>query len=313
MELYQLRTFVAVAELGHLTRAAEKLHISQPAVSGQIKALEDTLGAELFERGPAGMTLTHAGRHLLPLAERVLVAAAELRREAQSLKGRVQGKLRVGTVLEPRFLHVGEFLARLVERYPMIEVDLHQEFSGEALKKVRDGELDASYYFGDPPQAPVEGRRLRGISYRVIAPVEWEQRLQGASWADVAAMPWVVTPINSSHRHLITRMFAEHGLEAHKAVEADQEALIADLVTSGVGLSLARDELALPGRDAGRWIIWEKAQLHSALWFVYRSERATDPLIDAMLNALQDVWSAPARNAKNAPAGTGAKADAASR
>ena len=75
MELYQLRSFLAVAELGHLTRAAERLHVSQPALSAQIKALEDELSVVLFERGAAGMTLTAAGRQLLPEAERVVAAA----------------------------------------------------------------------------------------------------------------------------------------------------------------------------------------------------------------------------------------------
>src|SRR5260370_20757109 len=75
MELYQLRSFTAVAELGHLTRAAEKLHVSQPAMSAQIKALEDELGVALFERVPTGMILTAAGRPLLPQAAKVLAAA----------------------------------------------------------------------------------------------------------------------------------------------------------------------------------------------------------------------------------------------
>ena len=65
MELYQLRTFAAVAELGHLTRAAEQLHISQPAVSAQVRALEEELGVVLFERSSSGMQLTPAGRQLL--------------------------------------------------------------------------------------------------------------------------------------------------------------------------------------------------------------------------------------------------------
>jgi len=87
MELYQLRTFAAVAETGHLTRAAERLHISQPAVSAQIKALEDKLEVRLFERGPAGMTLTRAGARLLEQAAKVIAAAEELRNLAKALTG----------------------------------------------------------------------------------------------------------------------------------------------------------------------------------------------------------------------------------
>ncbi len=297
MELYQLRAFVTVAELRHLTRAAEKLHVSQPALSGQIKALEDALGTELFERGPGGMSLTHAGAHLLPLAERVLATAADLRREAQALKGHVRGKLHVGTVLEPGYLRVGEFLARLVERFPHIEVDLHQHFSGEALEQVREGGLDACFYFGDPPQAPLEGRRLRPMIYRVIVPLDRAEQVSKAGWSELAAMPWIITPQKSSHRQLMKRMFAEHGVEAHRAAEADQEAVVADLVTSGVGLSLAREEVALAGRDAGRWAVWEPARMMTALWFLYRADRAKDPLIRAMLEALDAVWAAPAASA----------------
>ena len=79
MELYQLRAFAEVAELGHLTRAAERLHVSQPALSGQIKALESRLDLKLFERAPSGMLLTSAGRQLLPLAREALRAAEEFK------------------------------------------------------------------------------------------------------------------------------------------------------------------------------------------------------------------------------------------
>ena len=71
MELYQLRTFAAVAEEGHLTRAAERLHLSQPAVSGHIKALEQELDVRLFERTATGMVLTEPGRQLLGHANKV--------------------------------------------------------------------------------------------------------------------------------------------------------------------------------------------------------------------------------------------------
>jgi len=120
VELYQLRSFVVVAELGHLTRAADKLHISQPALSAQIKALEDELELELFERKPSGMVLTAAGRQLVPHAQELLFNAQALRDQARSIKGQVGGVARLGTLSDPQFIRVGELLSIAVERYPLI-------------------------------------------------------------------------------------------------------------------------------------------------------------------------------------------------
>jgi len=116
MELYQLRTFAAVAEEGHLTRAAERLHVSQPAVSGQIKALEQELGLRLFDRSASGMLLTVAGRELLGHAQRVLTAAEELKQSARRLTGEIAGVLRLGTVSNPAAIRLGDLLSAAVRR-----------------------------------------------------------------------------------------------------------------------------------------------------------------------------------------------------
>lgn len=291
MELYQLKTFVAVAELGHLTRAAERLHVSQPAVSGQIRSLEEELGLELFERVPTGMALTRAGTHLLPYAERVLAAAVALRAEVQTLTGRIQGKLRVGTVSDPGYLRLGEFLSQMVERYPAIELELHKEVSGEALDQVREGELDATFLFSDVLPDQFDGTRLADMTYRIIAPPEWGERMLGAAWEALAAMPWVMMPRNSTYHQMLMSAFGKRGLEPQKVIEADQASVITNLVASGVGLSLAREDIALAGRDAGRWVLWEPARLQTSLWFVYPSRRAHDAAIDALLKVLGEVWS----------------------
>lgn len=86
MEIYQLRTFLTVARLGHLTRAAERLHVSQSAVSKQIKALEDELGVILFVRTSTGTSLTKSGQLLLPQAEKTLANAIELVNMAKNRK-----------------------------------------------------------------------------------------------------------------------------------------------------------------------------------------------------------------------------------
>jgi DNA-binding transcriptional LysR family regulator len=152
MDLTQLKSFVTVAKLGHLTRAAEAVHLSQPAISGQIKALERDFGVTLFERTPSGMVLTPAGKRLLAHAEAVIGEAQNLRSAALDLRGQLTGRLRLGTVLDPAFLRVGELIALSFERHPAIELDLHQVVSHEALDQVRTGELDASFYFGTLPQ-----------------------------------------------------------------------------------------------------------------------------------------------------------------
>ena len=97
MELYQLRSFVTIAKVGQLTRAAEKLHISQPALSAQLKALEDELELTLFERTSNGMELTAAGKQMLEEAKKILSAAQGLYNEARALKGEVAGKASIGT------------------------------------------------------------------------------------------------------------------------------------------------------------------------------------------------------------------------
>ena len=129
MEIYQLRSFIAVAKMGHLTRAAEKLHLSQPSVSAHIKALEDEFGLSLFERTYSGMTLTLPGKRLLTEAEGILVAAEAMRHTAKALKGEITGRVRVGTSSDPGFIRIGEFCNAQMEHHPSLEVELHQEMA----------------------------------------------------------------------------------------------------------------------------------------------------------------------------------------
>ncbi len=298
MELYQLRSFVAVAEAGHLTRASEKLHVSQPAVSAQIRALEDELDLALFERTPSGMVLTPAGERLLACAQKVLATAQALRNEAKALKGEVAGRVRVGTMSDPGFIRIGEFLNATVERYPLLQLELHQEVTGVAFAKVRDGELDASFYYGELEHPSVEGLRLRASTYRVAAPAAWASRIVNADWSEIALQPWIVTPSISTHNKLLRVLFDEHGIEPTKVVEADQESVIANLVVSGVGLSLIREELALEKEAAGEVCLWRDVRLETTLWFIYLFAREDDPVIRALLGVLRDTWKLAAHPAR---------------
>ncbi len=292
-ELYQLRTFIAVAEAGHLTRAAEALHLSQPAVSSHIKALEESLESKLFNRGPTGMRLTGAGTRLLVEAQGVLAAAEKLRHVARGLRGQITGRLKIGTVSDPEFIRIGPLLTRLLRLHPLLQLQLSNEVSGEALELVRQGILDASFYFGDLHDPHVLGLKLADMSYRVVAPAAWRDRVVGADWAELAQLPWILAPEVSTHRRMIHELFHDYGAEPQKVVEADQEALIESLVVSGVGVSLMLEHAALEREAEGDLCIWDGARLPSTLWFIRQQDRDGDPAIEAVIDALVALWGVP--------------------
>ena len=225
--------------------------MSQPALSAQIKALEDELGVQLFARGPAGMTLTAAGRRLLPDATRVLEDAAALHGKARGIQGEIAGHVRLGTLADPDFIRLAAFLAQATERFPLIELELQHEVSGVAFEKVRDGALDASFYYGDLAHAAVESIPLREIAYRVAGPAAWREKIVGASWEEIAALPWLMAPPSSTHHVLATALFAERGRAPATLIGADNEPVIRSLVASGLGVALVRDDLAREGEAAG--------------------------------------------------------------
>ena len=107
MDIQTLRIFVAVAREGNLSRAADKLALTQPAVSLQIKGLQAATGLTLFTRGAQGMNLTRDGAALLPLAERVLSAQGDFKNAAARMHTQVRGRLRIGTILDPEFTRLG--------------------------------------------------------------------------------------------------------------------------------------------------------------------------------------------------------------
>ena len=299
MEIYQLRSFIAVAKMGHLTRAAEKLHLSQPSVSAHIKALEDEFGLSLFERTYSGMTLTLPGKRLLTEAEGILVAAEAMRHTAKALKGEITGRVRVGTSSDPGFIRIGEFCNAQMEHHPSLEVELHQEITGVAFRKVLDGLLDVSFYYGDLEHPAMGGLRLRGSTYCVAAPAAWSRRVVDADWSTIATLPWVITPPISSHHKLVRALFDRQGKEPRELVEADQESVIANLVVSGVGLSLIREDLALKKVAADEMCLWRDVRLETNLWFIYLHTRKDDPVILALLSVLRDIWQLDKHAAHN--------------
>lgn len=294
MELYQLRTFVAVAEERHLTRAAERLHISQPAVSAHIRALEDELAVTLFFRTPKGMNLTAPGEALLARALHVLTAAGDLQLHARALSSSVAGKICLAVHVEPRFVRLPELTAALRKGFAEMRCEFRQAMSWEIVREIREGKIDGGFIYGVSELPEVRTEHLRDFRLRVVGPASWQQRIVRAGWSEIADLPWIWTPDHCLFSRIAGACFRERGLSPQQAVVADHEAVLCSLVASGVGLTVMIEDEAVGAFRNGVVALWPESVGTVPLSFAYPARRSDDPLVQAVLHCLGKVWNLPA-------------------
>ena len=292
MELHQLRTFVTVAREGHLTRAADLLCLSQPAVSAHVKALEDELGLQLFERGAKGMNLTPAGQRLLEHAEKVLAARQEMLQEAKRITGAVNGHLRIGTVGDAEMLRLGPILAQMAERYPHVTIQLRSGYSGTVIEDILNNRLDAGFtVFEEGGEAGMMARvGLMEFALRLAAPAAWYERVARASWSELAALPWIGMPPQTFCGRLADAVFRRQGTAPRSIVEADRNATVLSLIAAGTGIGFLHENHALKAEQAGEVVLRPDLREITRLDFICLEQRRTDPPLAALLEVLRGVW-----------------------
>ncbi len=137
LELRTVQCFAIVVREGNVTRAAEKLHLSQPAFTQQLKNLAEISGLTIFTRTAKGLVLTPDGAILAQKAEQVLSVLDEFVQTARDLSGQVRGSLRIGTILDPDCIRLGAFSNTLVRRSPAIRVELTHGMSGDVPERIQ--------------------------------------------------------------------------------------------------------------------------------------------------------------------------------
>lgn len=171
MDLKQLRAFLTVAETGNVTRAADMLHLVQPAVSRQIRLLEEDVGTPLFERERHGMALTEAGQALVGYARRALL---ELDRARMELSGRnagsVSGLVTLGLLPSTVDLLSSALVSALAAAYPEIRVRIAVGYAGTLMQWLASGEVDAALLYGAERSAEIQTTALIEEALWVIGP-----------------------------------------------------------------------------------------------------------------------------------------------
>lgn len=290
MEIYQLRAFVTVARLGHLTKAADSLHLTQPAVSAQIKALEQELGIALFDRKHGRIAPTRAAELLLPDAEKTLATVSAFLARARQIRGEVSGRVCLGILADPEFLRLGGVLSAAVHTLPLVEIKTRTLLAEDILEGIRSGSLAAGFYVGTVSDAELNSLVLRTVRYRIAGAVVHAEELSRAGWKRIASLPWVGVP-ERSHLHGLQReLFNRQGLEPNVVVETDDVHSLYNLVRSGVGLGLIREDVAIPAAARGELVVWGHAQVHADLTFVYPAHAENDPAVVGLTSVIQHAW-----------------------
>jgi DNA-binding transcriptional LysR family regulator len=239
MDLRQLSYFVAVAEEGQFTRAAERVSVAQPAVSAQIGRLERELGERLFHRDPRSVMLTPAGDALLPHARAALAAAERGRDTIASLRGMLTGRLRVG-VAGPMDHRLAQVLGEFHQAHPAIEIALSHGQNEPMLDTLARGELDAALVgLGAQAQPPgVEAREVATEPLVVCVHREHPLREREAvALAELRDEPLLTLPQGSGLRTLVFNACRELGFLPRVVGETAELRSLVEL--AGVGLGVA--------------------------------------------------------------------------
>ena len=292
MELYQIRAFVSVARLGNVTKAADALHVTQPAVTAQIKGLEQDLGIALFVRAGGRLSLTRAGERLLPCAEALLQSSAEMQATAQRLKGELSGSIELGVPGEtPEFLRLGALLGGMQQGLPLVELRTRSLPLLHLLDQVRGGGLSCALIVAPNPPRDVQWHPLRSLSYRVAIPNRLKPEMHSWGWRFLASLPWIDGAIESHVHQMLRSLFEQQGLDPNVVLRSEDTSGLDDFVRSGSGCALLREEVAVLEAEREDWMVWSAARIDAQLFFVTSAERASDPLIVAMSSVIQAVWA----------------------
>lgn len=289
MELYQLNTFVIVAEEGHLTRAAERLHASQPTVSAHIKSLEEELETQLFIRTPKGMQLTEAGERLRKKAEDVLHAARAFKIEARNMGGELVGDLSMGLNTDAEYLRIVPLLTSLGEDHPKITLQILQSGSTSVQEAIRQGKLDCGFIFGGPRHKDIHAVHLETTRFYVAVPDAYRDRMELGP-AALSELPWILDPSDNPVQKLTAPFFEATGIRPQKTMEVDGDEVIRVLVAAGRGLSFMRENELKMANRIGLVHAMPFDELTIDLHFVCLARRDQDPVMQAVINHVLQVW-----------------------
>jgi LysR family transcriptional regulator, transcription activator of glutamate synthase operon len=253
MDLRQLRYLVALAEERNFTRAASSEHIAQPALSQQIRRLEDELGLALVERTTRRVSLTEAGELLAVRARRVLAELEAAQSELQALRGMYTGHVTIGAMHTMGPVDLSLALALFHERHPHVELTVREQSSEEMAEMLRIDELDLAF-LSVTERVESHGLGLQQlVAEELVAVLPREHRLgkrRQVRMAELDGEQFISFRTGARLRELLVAAGRHAGFEPRVTLESNESQRIRRLVARGLGVAiLPRSDAEGPGAD----------------------------------------------------------------
>ncbi len=241
MELKQFRIFVAVSEELHFGRASERLHMAQPALSAQVRALESRLGVKLFERTTRTVSLTRAGEVFLPEAKAAIAQAEAAEAAARAVGGDGRDLLKIGGVDSATAGVLPKVIRAFRREYEHIEVKVFELLSAPALHGLANRSLDIAFIRVPPKEEFLEHRFVFSEQVIVALPADHPAASDKEVSIETVASEQLVIP-SRSHRPILFDVIQDHfvqaGLKPRILQEANERHMIIAMVAAGLGMSL---------------------------------------------------------------------------
>ncbi|EGV34821.1 LysR family transcriptional regulator [Neisseria weaveri] len=291
MDYTLLKTFTTVAHTGNLTQAAERLHLSQPAVSAQIKALEKKLDVALFTRTASGMMLTIAGEAFLPEAETLLQHHHQLDCFAKTLSQHYIATAELGLIHPAPPEKITALTRKILADNSNLQLHIQYGMSGEIEQRILEKQLHGGFFLGPVTHRGLRNIFLEDIHYSLICHQRDAETILKDLPCSLERYAWIEMSVVSSSRKYMQRFWRQHNISPKQQIVCDYPQTIIDLVCEGVGVAMVPEHKALSACKSGKPIVMlEDYRQTLPLNFIYLDEYAADPVLNILKDGVQSIW-----------------------
>jgi DNA-binding transcriptional LysR family regulator len=297
VELYQLQSFLQVAEEGSITRAAETLSLTQPAVTQHVQALERELSARLFDRTGRGVRLTAAGLELQRYARRSLALLSECRDVLRDLDAGTSGRIVLGAGVTTSIFHLPGLLRAFQEQYPGIDVVVRTGRTREVTALALDRQIDLGLITSGVDHPDLRVADLFDEEIALVVPSGHPLAGRSIPAEAIGTLPLILFPEGTGFRSYLGRALGTAGIPLRVKMESDSAEAIKSFVEVGLGASflpLAAVRAELEGGSLALVTVEELPPLHRKTAVLYRMDRYLSAGARGFLQLLLDRYQATA-------------------